>query len=321
MKYLVTGCAGFIGFSLSRKLLENGSKVIGVDNFNKYYSPDLKKDRLDILRKNKNFQFYKTDISDLTAMDKIFLENQPFTIAHLAAQAGVRYSFTHPFIYERANILGFLNILELAKKYKIKNIVYASSSSVYGGIKKIPFRENMIINQPVSLYGATKASNELFAHTYHHLYDINTIGLRFFTVYGPWGRPDMALFLFTKAILENKPIKVFNYGKMKRDFTYIDDIVNGIMLSLKRVSNLGYEIFNLGCSDPVDLMEFIGYIENTLGRKAKKKMLPLQPGDVPQTYADVSKAQKLLGYKQKVKIEEGIKRFIDWYKQYYEIEK
>ena len=321
MKYLVTGCAGFIGFSLSRKLLENGSKVIGVDNFNKYYSPVLKKDRLDILRKNKNFQFYKIDISDLTAMDKIFLENQPFTIAHLAAQAGVRYSFTHPFIYERANILGFLNILELAKKYKIKNIVYASSSSVYGGIKKIPFRENMIINQPVSLYGATKASNELFAHTYHHLYDINTIGLRFFTCYGPWGRPDMALFLFTKAILENKPIKVFNYGKMKRDFTYIDDIVNGIMLSLKRVSNLGYEIFNLGCSDPVDLMEFIGYIENTLGRKAKKKMLPLQPGDVPQTYADVSKAQKLLGYKQKVKIEEGIKRFIDWYKQYYEIEK
>ena len=183
MKYLVTGCAGFIGFSLSRKLLENGSKVIGVDNFNKYYSPVLKKDRLDILRKNKNFQFYKTDISNLMAMDKIFLKNKPFTIAHLAAQAGVRYSLTHPFIYEKVNILGFLNILELAKKYKIKNIVYASSSSVYGGIKKIPFREDMVINQPVSLYGATKASNELFAYTYHHLYEINTIGLRFFTCF------------------------------------------------------------------------------------------------------------------------------------------
>jgi len=317
MKYLITGCAGFIGFHLSKKLLQQGNEVIGIDNLNDYYNPKLKKDRLNILKQYGNFSFSQTDITDYQELERVFKEYSPEKICHLAAQAGVRYSLTHPFVYEKTNMLGFLNILELMRKYKIKDLVYASSSSVYGGIKDIPFREDMNINKPISLYAATKAANELYAYVYRHLYGINAIGLRFFTVYGPWGRPDMALFLFTKAILENKPIKVFNYGKMKRDFTYIDDIVNGITSSLDKVSELGYEIFNLGCSNQVELISFIKAIEEELGKKAKKNMLPLQPGDVPETYADVSKAKELLNYQPKVKIKEGVKKFIKWYKEYY----
>jgi len=321
MIYLVTGSAGFIGFHLSQKLLQENHQVIGVDNLNNYYDPKLKKARLEILKKHANFSFYQLDIAEFASFEKVFAENKIDKVCHLAAQAGVRYSLENPHIYEQSNMVGFLNLLELMRKYEVKDLVYASSSSVYGGIKEIPFREDMNINKPISLYAATKAANELYAYVYHHLYGLNAVGLRFFTVYGPWGRPDMALFLFTKAILENKPIKVFNYGKMKRDFTYIDDIVRGVISSLDKVSELGYEIFNLGCSNQVELMDFIKAIEKELGKEAKKDMLPLQPGDVPETYADVSKAKELLDYQPRVKIKEGIKNFIKWYKEYYEIKK
>ncbi|PIT97689.1 hypothetical protein COT77_00055 [Candidatus Berkelbacteria bacterium CG10_big_fil_rev_8_21_14_0_10_41_12] len=318
MVYLVTGSAGFIGFHLAQKLLQENHQVIGVDNLNNYYDPKLKKARLEILKKHSNFSFYQLDIAEFASFEKVFTENKIDKVCHLAAQAGVRYSLENPHIYEQSNMVGFLNLLELMRKHKVKDLVYASSSSVYGGIKKVPFIEDMTINQPISLYAATKAANELYAYVYHHLYELNAIGLRFFTVYGPWGRPDMALFLFTKAILENKPIKVFNQGQMKRDFTYVDDIISGIMASLDKVSDLGYEIFNLGCADPVNLLDFIKTIEENLGKKAKKEFLPLQPGDVPNTYADISKAQKLLGYQPKIKIKEGVGKFIDWYRKYYE---
>jgi len=318
MVYLVTGSAGFIGFHLAQQLLQENHQVIGVDNLNNYYDPKLKKARLEILKKHSNFSFYQLDIAEFASFEKVFTENKIDKVCHLAAQAGVRYSLENPHIYEQSNMVGFLNLLELMRKHKVKDLVYASSSSVYGGIKKVPFIEDMTINQPISLYAATKAANELYAYVYHHLYELNAIGLRFFTVYGPWGRPDMALFLFTKAILENKPIKVFNQGQMKRDFTYVDDIISGIMASLDKVSDLGYEIFNLGCADPVNLLDFIKTIEENLGKKAKKEFLPLQPGDVPNTYADISKAQKLLGYQPKIKIKEGVGKFIDWYRKYYE---
>jgi len=318
MIYLVTGSAGFIGFHLSQKLLQENHQVIGVDNLNNYYDPKLKKARLEILKKHANFSFYQLDIAEFASFEKVFAENKIDKVCHLAAQAGVRYSLENPHIYEQSNMVGFLNLLELMRQYKVKDLVYASSSSVYGGIKEIPFKEEAKINQPISLYAATKAANELYAHVYHHLYGLNTIGLRFFTVYGPWGRPDMALFLFTKAILENQPIKVFNQGQMKRDFTYVDDIVSGIVAALDKVSSLGYEVFNLGCADPVNLLDFIKTIEESLGKKAKKEFLPLQPGDVPNTYADISKAQKLLGYQPKIKIKKGVERFIDWYRKYYE---
>ena len=318
MVYLVTGSAGFIGFHLVQKLLQENHKVVGVDNLNSYYDPKLKKARLEILKKQPNFSFYQLDIAEFASLEKVFAENKIDKVCHLAAQAGVRYSLENPHIYEQSNMVGFLNLLELMRQYKVKDLVYASSSSVYGGIKEIPFKEEAKINQPISLYAATKAANELYAHVYHHLYGLNTIGLRFFTVYGPWGRPDMALFLFTKAILENQPIKVFNQGQMKRDFTYVDDIVSGIVAALDKVSSLGYEVFNLGCADPVNLLDFIKTIEESLGKKAKKEFLPLQPGDVPNTYADISKAQKLLGYQPKIKIKKGVERFIDWYRKYYE---
>ena len=317
MTHLVTGSAGFIGFHLTKRLLEKGQEVVGADNLNSYYDPQLKKARLTILKKFPRFSFYQLDIANMVDFENVFTENKIDKVCHLAAQAGVRYSLENPHIYEQSNMVGFLNLLELMRQYKVKNLVYASSSSVYGGIKEIPFKEEAKIDQPVSLYAATKAANELYAHVYHHLYGLNTVGLRFFTVYGPWGRPDMALFLFTKAILENQPIKVFNNGKMKRDFTYIDDIVDGILLSLDKVSQLGYEVFNLGCSNQVELLSFIEAIENKLGKKAKKEMFPLQPGDVPETYADVSKAKKLLGYQPKVMVEEGIDKFINWYNDYY----
>ncbi len=318
MKFLVTGAAGFIGFHLSQKLLQENHQVIGVDNLNNYYDPKLKKARLEILKKFSHFSFYRLDIADLKEFNRVFVENQIDKVCHLAAQAGVRYSLDNPHVYEQSNMVGFLNLLELMRQHQIKDLVYASSSSVYGGIKETPFKEEMVINQPVSLYAATKAANELYAYVYHHLYGFNTVGLRFFTVYGPWGRPDMALFLFTKAILEDEPIKVFNNGKMRRDFTYIDDIVNGVMAALDKVSTLGYETFNLGCASPVNLMDFITTIEEKLGQKAKKEFLPLQPGDVVNTYADVSRAKKTLNYQPKVKIKDGVGKFINWYREYYE---
>ncbi len=317
MKLLVTGSAGFIGFHLSQKLLQENHQVIGVDNLNDYYDPKLKEARLEILKKFPHFSFYRLDIADLKDFSQVFLENKINKVCHLAAQAGVRYSLDNPHVYEQSNMVGFLNLLELMRKHKIKDLVYASSSSVYGGIKETPLKEEMTINQPISLYAATKAANELYAYVYHHLYGINAIGLRFFTVYGPWGRPDMAYFLFTKAILANQPIKVFNQGKMKRDFTYIDDIVNGIMAALDKTPTLGYEVFNLGCANPVNLMDFINTIEEKLGQTAKKDFLPLQPGDVVNTYADVSRAKKILNYQPQAKIKEGVGKFIDWYREYY----
>lgn len=317
MKYLITGAAGFIGFSLSKKLLENGEQIVGIDNLNNYYSQQLKKDRLKILLKYPNFSFYKVDICDYPMLEKVFLKNKPRIVCNLAAQAGVRYSLENPFAYEKSNMLGFLNVLELMRKFKIKNLVFASSSSVYGGINKTPFKENMPINKPISVYAATKAANEFYAYVYHHLFGINCIGLRFFSVYGPWGRPDMALFLFTKSISEGKKISVFNFGKMSRDFTYIDDIVNGVEKSLKKVEKIDYEIINLGQSKPINLNKFINLIEKNLGKKAKKDLLPMQKGDVVQTCASILKAKKILGYTPKTSIEKGISNFINWYKEYY----
>lgn len=317
MKYLVTGSAGFIGFYVSKRLLENGHIVVGIDNLNNYYDPQLKKDRLKILSKFANFIFYKKDISNLVSLEKIFIQHQFDKVCNLAAQAGVRHSIDNPFLYEKSNIQGFLNILEMIKKYQIKDIVYASSSSVYGGIKETPFREDMKIDQPISIYAVTKATNELMANAYHNLYGINTVGLRFFTVYGPWGRPDMAYFSFTKLILNNKPIQVFNSGQMKRDFTYIDDIVDGIVSALDRTSVLKNKVINLGNSHPVNLLDFIDCLENNLKKVAKKEFLPLQSGDVLETYADISLAQKTLDFKPKINIQQGLKNFTDWYLSYF----
>lgn len=315
MTILVTGGAGFIGFHLTKALVERGDKVIVVDNLSNYYDVQLKKDRLKQI-KNK-IKFYQVDIANLEKLIKIFEKNTIDKVCHLAAQAGVRYSLINPFEYERTNILGTLNILELMKRFKIKDFVFASSSSVYGANEKIPFSVEDRVDKPISLYGATKRSNELMAYTYHKLYGLNCIGLRLFTVYGPWGRPDMALFKFTKNILEGNPIDVYNYGKMKRDFTYITDIVDGILSALKK--DFGFEIFNLGNSTPVELNYFIECIEKELGKKAKKNLMEIQPGDVPETFADIDKSKKMLGFEPKIKIEEGIKNFIKWYKKYYEL--
>ncbi len=317
-KYLITGSAGFIGFHVSKKLLDRGDIVIGVDNLNDYYDPKLKEDRLNILKKYEYFTFYKVDISDYDSLKEIFEKHKIDKVFNPAAQAGVRYSLENPFAYEKSNILGFLNILELCVKYEIKNLVYASSSSVYGNNKKIPFSENDNVDHPISLYAATKKSNELMAHVYHHLYGLKTTGLRYFTVYGPWGRPDMALFKFTKNIIERKPIDVYNYGKMKRDFTYIDDIVDGTISALDK--DYDYEIFNLGNNKTVELNYFIEVIEKELNKKAIKNLMPIQPGDVPETFADIEKAKKMLRYDPKTKIEEGIKQFIKWYREYYDVQ-
>ncbi|RLC23023.1 MAG: protein CapI, partial [Deltaproteobacteria bacterium] len=291
---LVTGAAGFIGFHVSRRLLDSGTPVVGVDNLNPYYDVSLKKSRLGILEAHDGFTFHHEDIQDLSAMRRIFRDASPDRICNLAAQAGVRYSLEDPFSYQKSNLEGFLNLLELAREFGVGNFVYASSSSVYGNNRKVPFSVDDRVDTPVSLYAATKKANELMAHAYHHLYDIPLTGLRYFTVYGPWGRPDMALFLFTRAILENRPINVYNYGRMKRDFTYIDDIVDGTIAALERPSP--FEVFNLGNSDTVELMEFIRIIEEELGRTAEKNMMPLQPGDVPETSADIEKTRRLLGF-------------------------
>ena len=315
----VTGSAGFIGFSLSKQLLAEGYKVIGIDNFNDYYLPDLKEARAAILRENPNYTEKRVDLENCQELEKIFKDYKIDIVCNLAAQAGVRYSLDHPFVYEKSNVSGFLNILELVRHYNVPRLVYASSSSVYGGNKKVPFSESDPVDNPISLYAATKKANELMAHCYSHLYGFQTIGLRFFTVYGPWGRPDMALWLFTEAILTGKPIKVFNYGKMQRDFTYIDDIVAGVKGALFSKNLEQYEIFNLGNNNTEQLMDMIGTIEKELKIEANKEMLPIQPGDIPATFADIEKAKTKLGFEPKTKINEGIPNFIKWYKNHLEL--
>jgi UDP-glucuronate 4-epimerase len=313
---LVTGVAGFIGFNLTKRLISEGHQVIGIDNLNEYYDPELKHNRLKILTKSKGFSFHKIDLCDYQSMETLFKSNKIDKICHLAAQAGVRYSLTHPHVYQKSNGEGFLNILELARHYRVENFVYASSSSVYGKNTKTPFSETDPVEHPMSIYAASKRSNELTAYSYSHLFGIPCSGLRFFTVYGPWGRPDMALFIFTKAIINNEPISVFNNGNMIRNFTYVDDIVDGIV----RVINTPrpYEIYNIGNSRAETLLDFINEIEKNLGKKAIKELLPLQPGDVPNTVADIEKMRKL-GYEPKTNIDIGIKNFISWYKEYYSI--
>ena len=316
MKILVTGGAGFIGFHLAKKLSEKDEVVI-VDNLSDYYDVKLKEDRLDQIK--DKVEFHKIDLSDFSFLKKIFEKHKFDLICHIAAQAGVRYSLINPWAYEKSNILGTLNIFELAKKFNIKKVIYASSSSVYGGNKKVPFSEEDKVDKPISLYAATKIANELMAHTYHHLYKIDMVGLRYFTVYGPFGRPDMAMFKFTKNIFEDKPIEVYNFGNMKRDFTYIDDIIGGTIKAINFCLNNDdiCEIINLGNSKPIELNYFIELLEKEIGKEAKKNLLPMQPGDVLETYADITKAKKILGWEPKTKIEEGVKKFVKWYKDYY----
>ncbi|NPA61941.1 MAG: NAD-dependent epimerase/dehydratase family protein [Methanococci archaeon] len=316
MKYkniLVTGSAGFIGFHLSKYLLDNYEdvKVIGIDNLNNYYNPVLKEKRNEILKNYGNYNFIKLDFSDWDNLVENLKDKDIDLIVHLGAQAGVRYSLKNPWAYIKSNELGTLNIFEFARRFDIGKVVYASSSSVYGGNKKIPFSEEDRVDKPISLYASTKRANELMAYTYHHLYGIKMIGLRFFTVYGEYGRPDMAYFKFAKNILLDKEIEVYNYGNMERDFTYISDVVDGILRAIKK--DFDYEIFNLGNSKPVKLMYFIELIEKYLNKKAKKKFLPMQEGDVLRTYADLTKSERLLGYKPKVSIEEGLRRFCNWF--------
>ncbi len=312
---LVTGSAGFIGFHTAKRLLEDGNIVIGADNFNDYYNPSLKEARNAILEGFEGYKLYRGDLSDENLVEQIFTENKIDQVCHLAAQAGVRYSLENPRVYIKSNINAFLNILEAARNYNIKDLVYASSSSVYGSNQKVPFSVNDSVDNPISLYAATKKADELMAHTYSHLFDINTTGLRFFTVFGPYGRPDMALFLFTHAIANEEEIKVFNFGKMKRDFTYIDDIVDGVLLALEKTN--GYQIFNLGNNKPVELEYFISCIEKEIGKSAKKKYMELQPGDVLETFADIEHTKEVLGWEPKTSTEEAIKAFIGWYKEYY----
>lgn len=334
-KILVTGAAGFIGFHLAKRFLAMGDTVIGVDNLNTYYDVNLKKGRLSLLKNDSNFRFIKMDVANRAGMEALFAEELPEIVVHLAAQAGVRYSLVNPYAYIDSNITGFLNILEGCRQQKVSRLVFASSSSVYGGNTLMPFSVHHSVDHPLSLYGATKKANELMAHAYASLYGLPCTALRFFTVYGPWGRPDMALFLFTKAILENRPIDVYNHGKMQRDFTYIDDIVEGVARVVDRIprpdplwcgdqqdpasSSAPYRLYNIGNNNPVELLEFIGILEKHLGKKAKKNLLPLQPGDVPATYADVSDLMEDVGFKPATPIEEGIGHFVRWYRNYYRV--
>jgi len=315
---LVTGSAGFIGFHLSKALLKRGYAVIGVDNLNPYYDVNLKRARLEILNPYEGFRFYEADIQNLAALKAIFNEHRITRICNLAAQAGVRHSLKDPFSYQKSNLEGFLNILELAREHRVQNLVYASSSSVYGNNTKSPYSVKDRVDHPISLYAATKKANELMAHAYSHLFEIPCTGLRYFTVYGPWGRPDMALFLFTDAILNKRPITVYNYGKMRRDFTYIDDIVEGTIQAIERP--VPYDIFNLGNSDSVGLMDFIRIIEAELGREAEKEMMPLQPGDVPETVADIQRSRECLGFNPRTPLRQGIRAFLTWYREYYSID-
>ena len=335
-KILLTGAAGFIGYHVAKQLLEQGYQVIGLDNINNYYDIDLKQARINNLSGQPNFVFEKIDIADKDKLNTFVELYKPSIVIHLAAQAGVRYSIENPTAYIESNLVGFANILEVARNFEIEHLIYASSSSVYGANKKIPFSESDSVDHPVSLYAATKKSNELMAHTYSNLYNIPTTGLRFFTVYGPWGRPDMAYFSFTKSIYEGKPINVFNNGNMERDFTYIDDIVEGIIRLIDKIpeshndwdyknpdpatSFAPYRIFNIGNNQPVKLLDFISILEKLIGKEAKKNFLPMQPGDVRVTFANIDRLNKLTGFKPRTSIEEGLKKFIEWYKQYYKID-
>jgi len=335
VRVLITGVAGFIGFHLGKRLLARGDEVLGLDNLNDYYDVTLKKARLTQLKRQPGFRFFKLDLADREGVPRLFKKHKPEVVVNLAAQAGVRYSQENPHAYIDSNLLGFANILEGCRHFGVKHLVFASSSSVYGANTKMPFSVHDNVDHPVSLYGASKKANELMAHTYSHLYGLPATGLRFFTVYGPWGRPDMALFLFTKAILEGRPINVFNYGKMRRDFTYIDDIVEGVVRVLDKPaepnlkwsgdspdpgSSLApYKLYNIGNNHPVELMRFIEVLEDHLGMKAVKNMLPLQPGDVPATYADVDDLVRDVGFKPSTPIEVGIERFVTWYRSYYRI--
>ena len=311
MKILVTGGAGFIGSHVCDRLLSLGHDVVCVDDFNDYYDPDFKERNIKQALKNSKYTLYRADITDLSTLKDIFAREKPEKIIHLAARAGVRYSISHPELYVRVNVLGTLNLLELAKEYKIKSFVFGSSSSVYGANKKVPFSEEDRVDDPISPYAATKKAAEELCHAYHHLYGLKITCLRFFTVYGPRGRPDMVIYLFSKAITDGKPIKRFGNGKTKRDYTFISDIVDGIIAALDK--ELDFEIVNLGDSNTVELNYLISLIENAIGKKAKIEQSPLQPGDVPITYADISKAKKLLKYEPKVKIEQGIPLFVEWF--------
>lgn len=332
-KILVTGAAGFIGFHLSKKLLESDNKVTGLDNLNDYYDVQLKLDRLQQLKGNKNFQFFKLDLADREAVSRLFTEESFNIVVNLAAQAGVRYSLVNPYAYIDSNINGFINILEGCRHNKVKHLVFASSSSVYGANTKMPFSIHHNVDHPMSLYAATKKANELMAHSYSSLYHLPCTGLRFFTVYGPWGRPDMALFLFTKSILEGRNIDVFNYGKMQRDFTYIDDIIEGLVRVMPKAperdkqwngnapdsatSYAPYRLYNIGNNNSVELLDFINVLERCLGKKAGKNLLPIQAGDVPATYADIDDLIKDVGFKPLTSIETGVSNFVEWYKTYY----
>lgn len=332
-KILITGAAGFIGFHLSRRLLALDNTVVGIDNLNPYYDVTLKEARLAILKENENFRFSQLDLTDQQAMKSLFVSEKPQIVVNLAAQAGVRYSLTNPHAYVESNLVGFMNVLEGCRQQNVEHLVFASSSSVYGGNTRMPFSVHDNVDHPLSLYAATKKANELMAHTYAALYRLPCTGLRFFTVYGPWGRPDMALFLFTRAILEDRPIDVFNEGRMMRDFTYIDDIVEGISRVMERTpkpdpawrgdapnpssSFAPYRIYNIGNNQPVALMDFIEILEQNLGRKARKNFLPLQAGDVPATFADVDDLITDVGFKPATSISEGIRKFVAWYRDYY----
>ncbi len=332
---LITGAAGFIGFHLSKKLCGAGYTVVGIDNLNNYYDVNLKESRLNILKKLPNFIYHKVDLVDYKSLNHLFSQHSINYVVNLAAQAGVRYSLTNPHAYLESNLHGFLNILEVCRHHATKHLIYASSSSVYGANKKMPFSVHDNVDHPISLYAASKKANELMAHTYSALYNLPTTGLRFFTVYGPYGRPDMALFLFTKAIVEGKPIDVFNNGKMRRDFTYVDDIVESISRLVPKIptpdnkwsgltpdpasSFAPYRVYNIGNNKPVELLQFIEVIEQQLGKKATKNFLPLQDGDVPETYADVNDLMREIDFKPETPIETGVSKFIEWYKEYYQI--
>ena len=314
-RILVTGCAGFIGMHLCKSLLDDGYKVLGIDNLNEYYDPRLKKDRLKILENYNLFSFLKIDIFNLNELSNVFRDFNPSKVVNLAAQPGVRYSILNPHAYIDTNIAGFMNVLECCRKNNVSGLIYASSSSVYGGNEKNPFSESDNVDNPISIYAATKKANELMANTYNKLYDLKSTGLRFFTVYGPWGRPDMAYFTFTKKILNNELIEIYDNGKVERDFTYIDDIIKGVRSSIE--NNFQSEIFNLGNSKRKKVIDLIKIIEQRLGKEAKTKLMPIQPGDVKITNANIKKSNKMLGFSPKVNIEEGINHFIDWYLKYY----
>lgn len=335
MKILLTGAAGFIGMHTALRLLERGDEVVGIDNLNDYYDVSLKQARLERLTAYPNFRFIQIDVADTPIVEKLFRESKFQRVIHLAAQAGVRYSLQNPHAYIQSNLVGFANILEGCRQGKIGHLVYASSSSVYGGNAKLPFSEHDNIDHPVSLYAATKKSNELMAHTYSHLFGVPTTGLRFFTVYGPWGRPDMSPFLFARAILEGRAIDVFNHGNMMRDFTFIDDIVEGVVRVLDKPaeaspefdaerpdpgsSNVPYRVFNIGNNEPVKLMAYIEALEVAIGKTTARNFLPMQPGDVPATYADTTELDAWVGFKPNTPLSEGVSRFIDWYRGYYRL--